>query len=102
MRALKVLVIVMGLMLLIGFVGLIVAIADRVSKKEPLRAAAPAGAPFTAPPIDLPRGAHIESMAAGTDRLVLDLVLPDGERRLLVIDLATGRNLGTIPLHTSP
>jgi hypothetical protein len=102
MRALKVLVIVMGVLLVVGFVGLIVAIADRVSKKEPLRAAAPIGQPFTASPIELPRGAYIESMAAGTDRLVLDLVLPDGERRLLIIDLATGRNLGTIPLHTPP
>lgn len=102
MRALKVLVIVMGVMLVVGFIGLIVAIVDRVSKKEPLRVAAPAGQPFSAPPIDLPQGARIESMAAGSDRLVLDLALPNGERRLLVIDLATGRNLGTIPLHTAP
>ena len=102
MRALKILVAVMGVMLVVGIVGLIVAIADRVSKKEPLRAVAPAGQPFTAPPIELPRGARIESMAAGSDRLVLDLVLPDGGRRLLIIDLATGRNLGTIPLHTAP
>ncbi len=57
---------------------------------------------FTAPPIDIPRGARIETIAAGSDRLVLDLVLPDGNRELVVIDLANGRKLGTIPLHTGP
>ena len=102
MRALKILVVVMGVMLVIGVVGLIVAIADRVSKKEPLRAAAPAGQPFTAPAIELPRGARIDSMAAGSDRLVVNLTMPDGEHRLLIIDLATGRNLGTVPLHIAP
>ena len=41
-------------------------------------------------------------MAAGTDRLILDIVLPDGERRLVIIDLATGHPLGTVPLHVAP
>ena len=102
MRALKIVVGVMGVMLVVGFVGLILAIVDRVSKKETAQPAVTAGRSFTAAPIDLPQGARIEGMAAGADRLVLDLVLPDGERRLLVIDLATGRNLGTIPLHSAP
>jgi hypothetical protein len=103
MRALKALVIIMGVMLLVGFIALIVAIAERVSKKTADRPASPAaGQPLTAAPIELPRGAHIESMAAGTDRIILDLLLPDGGRRLLVIDLATGRNLVTIPLHSVP
>ena len=105
MRGLKILVVVMGVMLVLGFAALIVAIAERVSKKEPPRTAAPtasASQPFTAAPVELPPGARIESMASGGDRLVLDLVMPDGERRLLVIDLATGRTLGTIPLHSAP
>ena len=38
-------------------------------------------------------------MTAGPDRLVLALVLPDGGRQLVVIDLATGARLGTIELH---
>ena len=102
MRALKILVVVMGVMLVVGFVGLIVAVTERISKKDAPQPTARAGQPFTAAPVDLPRGARIESMAVGADRLVLDLVLPDGERLLLVIDLATGRNLGTIPLHAAP
>ena len=41
-------------------------------------------------------------MTAGSDRLIIDLLLADGTRQLLVIDLATGQRLGTIPLRTAP
>jgi hypothetical protein len=40
-------------------------------------------------------------MTAAPNRLILDLALPDGERRLLVIDLATGARLGTIELRSA-
>lgn len=102
MRALKILVVVMGVMLVAGFILLIVAIASRLSKKEAAPPIMPGSKAFAAAPIDLPPGARIESMAVGTDRLVLDVVLPDGERRLLVIDLADGRPIGTIPLRSQP
>ena len=39
---------------------------------------------------------------AGADRLVLHIMLPDGDRQLLVLDLASGRRLGTIPLRVAP
>ena len=102
MRGLKILVAVMGVMLVAGFVALVVAIAERVPKKDTPRAGTPAGQPVTAAPIELPAGAHIESMVPANDRLVLDITLPGGEHRLLVIDLATGRTLVTIPLRTAP
>jgi hypothetical protein len=38
-------------------------------------------------------------MSVGSERLVLEIVLPDGDRRLVIIDLATGRQLGAIPLR---
>lgn len=101
MRALKTLVVVMGVMLVVGFVALVIAIAERVSNKEPRTAAAPPQ-PVTAAPIALPTGAQIEKMATANDRLVLDIALPSGEHRLLIIDLATGRTLVTIPLHAAP
>jgi Family of unknown function (DUF6476) len=98
-RALKIAVIVMGVMLIVGTVVLIGAIAMRVSHKP----AAPAMPRiFTAPAIDLPAGARIEAMTAGPDRLVIDLLLADGTRQLLILDLATGQQLGSIPLRTAP
>ena len=37
-----------------------------------------------------------------TAGLILDLLLADGTRQLLIIDLATGQRLGTIPLRIAP
>ena len=99
MRALKILVIVMAVVILAGSATLIVLIAGRLSGSG--RGAAPAQ-PFAAAPIELPAGARVETMSQGGDRLVVDIVLPDGNRRLVIIDLATGRQLGAIPLRTAP
>jgi hypothetical protein len=66
------------------------------------RGAGSASAPFSAGPIDIPSGARVEAMSAGPDRLVLDLLLADGTRQLVVIDLGTWRRLGTIPLRAAP
>jgi hypothetical protein len=99
MRALKILVVVMGVMLVVGFAALIAVIAVRISRGG--SASAPARI-FSAPVLDIPRGARIEAMTAGPDRLVLAVVLPEGGRQLLIIDLATGVRLGTIELRPAP
>ena len=96
MRALKILVIVMGVMILAGVTTLVVVIAGRLSRGGPVTA------PFVVAPIELPAGARIETMSIGGDRLVLDIVLPDGNRRLMIIDPASGHLLGAIPLRTAP
>jgi len=98
MRALKILVVVMGVMLVVGFAALVAVIVGRVSRGP----AATAAHGFGSPAIDIPRGAHIEAMTAGSDRLILALELPEGGRQLVVIDLATGSRLGTIELHSVP
>ena len=99
MRALKVLVVVMGVMLIVGFAALVAVIAGRVSRGGAPNAATRV---FSSPTIDIPRGARIEAMTSAPDRLILALVLPEGGRQLLVIDLASGARLGTIELHPSP
>ena len=99
MRALKILVVVMGVMLVVGFAALVVVIAGRVSRQGPALTAAHG---FAAAPIDIPRGARIEAMTAGPDRLILALALPEGGRQLVVIDLVKGVRLGTIELHPVP
>jgi len=94
MRALKTLVVVMGIMLIGGCAALVAVIAGRLSHSSAPRSFATA--------IDIPRGARIEGMATGADRLVLDVVLPEGSRQLLVIDLTTGTRLGIVELRTIP
>jgi hypothetical protein len=96
MRALKVLVVVMGVMLIGGFAILVAVSAVRLGR------GGNASRSFAAAAIDIPHGARIEAMAAGADRLVLDLVLPEGGRQLVIIDLGTGARLGTIELRTAP
>ena len=74
------------------------ALAATVAVRLSHRSAPPPSA-FSAPPLALPHGAKIEAMSAGPDRIVLDIVLTDGTRQLLVVELQTGRLLGTIPLQ---
>ena len=100
MGGLRVLVIIMGALIVAGFAVLGATIAGRMAKPHG-DGVAPAQS-FTAAPLDIPAGARIETMAAGSGRLVLDLVLKDGTRELIVIDLETGRKLGTMPLRTAP
>jgi hypothetical protein len=96
MRALKALVVVMGIMLIGGFAVLVAAIIGRVSHRvSPSRS-------FSTTAIDIPREARVEAMTTGSDRLVLDLLLPEDRRQLIVIDLTTGARLGTIELRALP
>jgi Family of unknown function (DUF6476) len=96
MRALNVLVVVMGVLIVIGFAALIAGIAGKLSRDRP---GANVERPFGATAIDIPPGARIEAMTASPNRLILELALPSGERQLLVVDLATGARLGTIALR---
>jgi hypothetical protein len=98
MRALNVLVVVMGVLIVIGFAALIVGIAAKMSRDRP---AVSVERPFGATAIDIPPGARIEAMTASANRLILELALPGGERQLLVVDLATGARLGTIALRSA-
>jgi Family of unknown function (DUF6476) len=97
-RFLKLLVAVMGVLLVAGVVGLVVTLAARLSHR-PSGLAATA---FSAPPVTLPHGSKIETMTVGADRIVLQVDLVDGSVELVVIDLATGRLTGTIPLREAP
>jgi hypothetical protein len=93
----------MGILLVGGFIALIVSIAYMTKHRQPtVPEAAVAPAPYAAPPVELPAGARIETMALGADRLVLNIVTQDGSREILVLDLASGRRLGTIPLRAAP
>ena len=87
----------MGVMLIAGFAVLIAVIAGRLAQRG--AASAPAAVASVAP-LELPAGSRIESLGLGADRLAVAIVLPDGDRRILIIDLSTGRTVGTLPLHT--
>jgi hypothetical protein len=89
MAALKLLVIVMGALIVVGVGVLIYGLAARL---DPPRAG------YGDAKIALPVGAQVVGMTAAGDRLVLRLALPDTTERLLVLDIARGRQIGTLEL----
>ncbi len=122
MQALKALVIGMGILILVGFGIIGVTIYKRATAPEPeiatdgiiggaLEGAASrqmrpsaSGLPsaFGTGDITLPAGAKIEDLAVGDGRIVLQLRLDSGARRLLVLDLASGAQLGAVNLNSAP
>lgn len=89
----------MSVLLVVGFTVVIVTIAARVSHRRPDLALARPGA---AAPIEIPRGARVEAMTTTADRLILDFALPNGDRQILMIDMATGARVGVIDLDQAP
>jgi len=103
MRALRLLVIVLGVLLVGGTLGLVVAIIVRAphpseSRPESRSPGAPRTAPFDAV-LDLPAGAVVHSVQEAGARLAIRLVLPDGGQEIIILDPVSGARLGTIALR---
>ena len=104
MKALKTLVISMGLLICIGlgFVGYGLTrskhqppVASATPGTEAMIPAAPAAVFATQYP--LPKGARLEQMIAAGDRVVLRFSSPDGDK-LVLLDSHTGQLAGTVTL----
>ncbi|WP_424138591.1 DUF6476 family protein [Roseomonas chloroacetimidivorans] len=94
MRALKVLVWGMGVLIVAASVTLVVMIVQRAGKAIP---AAPAG-----PPVEMalgqPAGSRIAGIAPGAEgRVAIWVQRPDGDR-VVILDTRSGRALGEIRL----
>jgi uncharacterized protein DUF6476 len=99
MRALKVLVVVMGVLLVAGFAVVVVTIMGRMTQKAgPAVPAAARLAPFGNATVTLPADALVMEVQGAGDRILLRLDLRDGTEMLLVLDAATGTELGRIKL----
>ena len=100
MRALKIAVVVMGLVLFVGFVGLLGTIVYQASNlgKSKLHAApAPGQAAEVRSELRLAPGQSVSRMELSGDRLAVHLDGPGGGE-IRVIDLATGRTVSRILL----
>ena len=96
MRSLKILVVVMGIMLVVGFALLVALVTGKLLRGGNTPRS------FAITTIDIPRDARLGAMTTGADRLVLELVLPEGGHQLVIVDLATGARLGTIEFRVRP
>ncbi|MCC7049943.1 MAG: hypothetical protein IT562_24775 [Alphaproteobacteria bacterium] len=94
MLGLKVLVGVMTVLLIAGF-GVLAGGLMMQAKRG-------GEAGFGTAELTLPPGGKVMETAIQGDRVVLRLALPDGEERLHVFDIATGRAVGTIAVKRAP
>jgi hypothetical protein len=102
MRALKALVIMLGVLLVGGTMVLVGVIIARLAHPPASDASAPRPGEFGRSVVDLPKGAQILSTQSTADRLVLEIALPGGARQLLLLDPHNGRLAGTVELHSPP
>jgi len=101
MRALKVLVIAMGVLLVAGVVALGLAVRYRLNHPRQVPAASaigPAGA-ASAVTIDLPQGARVVGAEASGDRLVVRVEIAGGGEELVIVNLVTGAPVATVTLR---
>ena len=91
---LKVLVIVMGLLIVAGFVVVAAEIARRMS--TPNAARSPAAATSFSERVALPTGARVVSMTTAGDRVVVHVETPGGPASAYIVDPRNGALLGTV------
>ena len=113
LRALKFLVIGMGVAIVVGTAVVVATIVQRVgagwgdarSTGSTVEATAPGAVShpgFGTRTLDVPRGGRIVDMIAEGDRLFVRLETSAGTPRIVVLDTATGARLGTFEVRESP
>lgn len=92
---LKVLVIVMGLLIVVGFIVVAAEIARRMSSASTSASPVASGATF-ARSIALPSGAQVMSVNTAGDRIAVHVRSAEGRSTLYIVDPRNGALLGTV------
>jgi hypothetical protein len=98
MKGLLALVIIMGVLIVVGLVVVVVTIANRMGGPPAEVVAGPGAPAFGTADLPVPAGCQVIETAATDDRLILRLGSGDRCNQLLILDLATGKHLGTVRL----
>ncbi len=113
LRALRFLVIAMGVAIVVGTAVVVVTIFQRASTgwgdAQPAEPAVETAASDAVPHsgfgirmLDVPRGSRVVDMAADGNRLIVHLEMSGGGRRIVVLDTATGARLGAFEVREVP
>jgi len=97
MKPLVALVIIMGVLIVVGIIVVVVAIANRIgagSGTAGMRAAPG----FATADLPVPAGCQVMETATADNRLILRLGTGERCNQVLIVDMATGRLLGTLRL----
>lgn len=96
-RGLKIAVVVMGVILIVGFLAVFITIAYRVANpRAPVPGEGPAGYDL---PVALSAGAEISGIEFTGERALLTVTGPDGAQSLIVLDTERGRTIGRFTLQ---
>lgn len=104
-RALKLFVVLAGLVILVGSAALLWLLATGVGGDAPAVAAPPPAAPVPEPVVAdlaLPAGAAIVDLVSDRDRIVLLLRSPGAQDYIAVIDAATGTRRALLRIVAEP
>lgn len=102
MRPLVALVIIMGVFIVVGLVVVVVTIAKRLDGGETATVASPAAASFGSVDLPVPPGCQVLEATAADERLILRLGSGERCNQVLIVDLASGRLLGTLQMVPAP
>ena len=106
---LKITVIVLGVILVVGFLAMIGTVVYQLShmkKKAPTAAATTVSGEslpvFGDVSVPIRQGERIARIQPSGDRLIIELATVEGDSRLVVLDQATGKVLGSIAFPQQP
>jgi hypothetical protein len=91
------LVIIMGVLIVIGLIVVIATIAHRATGGQPVAAAA-ALPSFAVVDLPIPTGCEVQETTTAESRLILRLGTGERCNQVLIVDMASGKLLGTLRL----
>lgn len=95
MRALKTVVIALGVLIVAGIAALIVLIADKFGTAAPART----DRPYAPAAVEIPAGAEVVGTRIEGERLILQVRLENGDMRFVVVNLSTGKEIGVVEVR---
>ncbi|MDA0655285.1 MAG: DUF6476 family protein [Proteobacteria bacterium] len=101
LQALKVLVVIMGVLIFVGLGFLAYGLAAKFGGSSAISSGSAVSAlkPLS---VMLPKGAEVTETTLSENRLLVRLTLSDGSIRLLIFDVTDGRQIGAINLKRAP
>lgn len=97
MKPLLALVIIMGVLIVAGLVVVVVTIVSRMGSGN-VTASHAAAAPFAAVDLPIPAGCEVKETTTADNRLILRLGSGERCNQVLIVDMASGKLLGTLRL----
>jgi hypothetical protein len=98
MKPLVALVIIMGVLIVAGIVVIVVTIVSRMGGDRTANSPVATATQFATVDLPVPAGCQVMETTTAADRLVLRLGTGERCNQVLIVDMATGRLLGTVRL----